>query len=305
MKRFFGRWAIGLPVIALVVMACGGGSGAGSSTTSATNDSTTTTTVVEETTTTAATEPVSLSFLIDDNQVTIDSAEALAAAFTAANPNVTFEIETRPGGGEGDNIVKTRLATGEMTDIFWYNTGSLFQALNPTETLVPVTDEPFVGNIVESFLPTVTAGDNVYGVPSQTAMGGGVLYNKAIYEDLGLSVPTNWDEFAANNEAILAAGIAPVGQTYSDTWTSQLFVLADFYNVQAAGPGLGRRLHQQSGKVRRPTSVGGFRTSPAGFRGRLVSAGFRLDDLRRRAQPVGNRRDRALPDAHVCPRGHR
>ena len=91
----------------------------------------------------------------------------MVAAFTEANPNVTIEIETRPGGGEGDNIVKTRLATGEMTDIFWYNTGSLFQALNPTETLVPITDEPFVENIVDSFLPTVTAEENVYGVPAR------------------------------------------------------------------------------------------------------------------------------------------
>ena len=232
---------------------------------------------------------MTLSFLIDDNQVTIDSAEALTAAFTAANPNVTFEIETRPGGGEGDNIVKTRLATGEMTDIFWYNTGSLFQALNPTETLVPITDEPFVENIVDSFLPTVTAEDNVYGVPSQTAMGGGVLYNKAIYEDLGLSVPTNWDEFAANNEAILAAGIAPVGQTYTDTWTSQLFVLGRLLQHPDRGPGLGGEVHQQPGQVRRPACVGGLRATAAGLRGRLVSAGLRLDDLRRRAQPVGDR----------------
>jgi raffinose/stachyose/melibiose transport system substrate-binding protein len=67
-------------------------------------------------------------------------------------------------------------------------------------------------------------------------MGGGILYNKKIYEDLGLSVPTTWEEFAANNEAIKEAGIAPVIATFGDTWTSQLFVLADYYNVQQAHP---------------------------------------------------------------------
>ena len=40
----------------------------------------------------------------------------------------------------------------------------------------------------------------------------------------------------ANNEKIKAAGKVAVEQTYGDTWTSQLFVLADYFNVQAAVP---------------------------------------------------------------------
>ena len=76
-------------------------------------------------------EPVTLTWYIDDNNVTADRLQGLVDAYTAINPNVTFEIETRPGGTDGDNLVKTRLATGEMTDIFYYNSGSLLQALNP------------------------------------------------------------------------------------------------------------------------------------------------------------------------------
>ena len=69
-------------------------------------------------------------------------------------------------------------------------------------------------NVDESFNPTVIAEWEVFGVPIRTAMGGGILYNKKVYADLGLSVPTTWDEFAANNEKIKAAGIAPVIATY-------------------------------------------------------------------------------------------
>ena len=146
--------------------------------------------------------------------------------------------------------------------------------------MVPITDEPFVENIVEDFLTTVTAGEDIYGVPAGTGLGGGVLYNKTIYEDLGLSVPTSWEEFAANNDAILAEGIAPVGQTYSDTWTSQLFVLADYYNVQSEDPELGGGVHQQPSQVRRPAGVGGLRASPRGLREGLVPGGLRRSDLR-------------------------
>ena len=228
------RWVLFVGM-ALLVAACGGAATDTTAEDSSTTTAGATTTEAAETTAPAG-ETVTLTFLVDDTQNTIDTSQALVDAFMEQNPGVAIEIETRPGGADGDNIVKTRLATGEMTDIFWYNSGSLFQALNPTETMVDLSAEPFVENISESFLPTVSANGSVYGVPVGTGLGGGILYNKTIYDDLGLNVPQTWEEFAANNEAILAAGIAPVGQTYADTWTSQLFVLADYYNLQVQDP---------------------------------------------------------------------
>ncbi|HET8671653.1 MAG TPA: extracellular solute-binding protein, partial [Candidatus Saccharimonadales bacterium] len=155
-------------------------------------------------------EPITLTWLIDDSQQSQEGHKAIADAYMALHPNVTIEFENRPQGGDGDNIVKTRLATGEMTDLFSYNSGSLLQALHPTETLVDLTNEPFIANIVESFLPTVSQDGQIFGVPDGTAMGGGILYNKKVYADLGLSVPKTWAEFEANNEKIKAAGITPV-----------------------------------------------------------------------------------------------
>jgi raffinose/stachyose/melibiose transport system substrate-binding protein len=178
-----------------------------------------------------------LNLLLDGNADTIAMMEALTAAYTAANPDVTFEMENRPGGSEGDNMVKTRLATGEAGDIIQYNSGSLFQALKPAETLADLTDLPGQANIVDSFKPVVTAPDGtIRGVPFGAAMGGGVYYNRKLYEELGLSVPKTWDEFMANNAKVKEAGKVPVATTFGDTWTSQLFVLGDFFNVQAEVP---------------------------------------------------------------------
>ncbi len=66
-------------------------------------------------------------------------------------------MESRPQGSEGDNVVKTRLSTGDMSDIFQYNSGSLFQALAPAQNLAPVTDQPFAAQLDENFTQTVTA----------------------------------------------------------------------------------------------------------------------------------------------------
>ena len=214
----------------------------------------------------AAAEPVTLTYLVDDSEATQTSAKALADAYTALHPNVTIEIESRPGGTEGDNIVKTRLATGEMTDIFWYNSGSLLQALNPSDTLVDLSSEPFMANVVESFLPTVSQDGQIFGVPVRTAMGGGILYNKKVYADLGLSVPKTWAEFEANNEAIKAAGIAPVLATFGDTWTSQLFVLADYYNVEQAHPTFAADYTANKAKYASiPEAMNGFAYLQEGF----------------------------------------
>ena len=204
-------------------------------------------------------EPVTLTYYTDDTNVTAAPMQGLIDASTALHPNVTIEIETHPGGSEGDNLVKTRLATGDMSDMFYYNSGSLLQALDPSDTLVDLSAEPFIANIQESYLPTVSANGGIFGVPTEGTLGGGILYNERIYSELGLEVPLTWADFAANNEAIKAAGIAPVCATFGDTWTSQLFVLADYYNVQTAVPDFAERYTGNQAKYAdTPAAMAGF-----------------------------------------------
>ncbi|MFC7403494.1 ABC transporter substrate-binding protein [Georgenia alba] len=180
---------------------------------------------------------VEIDFLVDNSADTVAAAEALVEAFEADHPNISVTLETRPGGAEGDNIVKTRLSTGEMADVFIYNTGSLFQALNPDSTLVEMSDQPWASELDEEFVNTVSTENGTYGNAWGATFGGGILYNRAVYEDLGLEVPQSWDEFMANNETIAAeSDVAPVIQTYGATFTSQLWVLADFGNVLADDP---------------------------------------------------------------------
>jgi raffinose/stachyose/melibiose transport system substrate-binding protein len=169
-----------------------------------------------------------------DGQTVIQ--EALIEAFTAANPKISIKLETQPGGTEGDNLTKTKLSTGEMPEVFNYNTGSLMQALSPDTQLVNLADEPWVKDLDETFVPTVSTDKGLYGAPLGTTQAGGVLYNKKVYEELGLEVPTSWDEFMANNKKIKDAGKTPIIQTFGTDWTAQLFVLADFANVMAQDP---------------------------------------------------------------------
>ena len=111
---------------------------------------------------------VTLTVLTSNPPQDIKAVEGLAADFMAKYPSIKVEVEARPGGGEGDNIVKTRLATGEMADVFLYNSGSLFQALNPKKNLVDVTNEPFQADVHDTFKKVVSVEGKVYGAPIET-----------------------------------------------------------------------------------------------------------------------------------------
>lgn len=230
-------------------------------------------------------EGTQLSFLVDNSEATVALGEALAKDFNASQQGITVKVETRPAGSEGDNLIKTRLATGDMTDVFMYNSGSLFQALTPEKQLAKLTGESWVGSLDKDFRESVSAGGDVYGLPFGSSSAGGILYNRDVYARLGLQVPTTWDQFMANNAAIKAAGVDPVIQTYQTTWTSQLFVLADFHNVAKAEPNFAT--DYTAGKVK-------YATSPAALRGfqhlqEVHDAGFMNADFASAKQEDGLR----------------
>lgn len=200
--------------------------------------------------------PVEISMLID-NQSTLDGIKAVATA-AEKQLNIRLTINLRPGGPEGENLVKTRLVAGDMDDINFFNSGSLYLALNPAKHFLDLTNEPYMKKVIDSFKSTVSVDGKVYAAPAEAIMAGGWLYNKKVYAALGLKVPKTWAELMANCEKIKAAGKAAVIASYKDDWTSQLLVLADYYNVQAAYPKFAADYTAHKA---------GFSTVPAALRG--------------------------------------
>jgi raffinose/stachyose/melibiose transport system substrate-binding protein len=152
--------------------------------------------------------------------------------------NIKTEVEIRVGGGEGETIVKTRLATGDMNDIFSMNTGSKINDMNPERNLLELDDQPFVARLQDAYKTAATATNGrLYAIPdSFSANYGAIMYNKKIYADLGLTVPKTWKEFLDNCEKIKAAGKTAVIGSYKDTWTSQLVFLQEEYYIKKAMP---------------------------------------------------------------------
>jgi raffinose/stachyose/melibiose transport system substrate-binding protein len=149
--------------------------------------------------------------------------------------NIKTDVELRVVGGEGETIVKTRLATGDMTDILYFNTGSKTGDINPVKNCVDLSNEPFASRLIDSFKIAASVNGKLYAVPATfSTQAGGILYNKKIYRELGLQVPLTWKDFLENCAKVQAAGKIGLIGAYKDTWTSQIIFLSEEYYIKQA-----------------------------------------------------------------------
>lgn len=203
--------------------------------------------VAEETTEAApAVEGGELTMLIDTD-VSIAGFNAVAE-LAKQKLGITITIETRPGGADGDNVVKTRLASGDMADLCAYNSGALLSALNPSEYFLDLSGEALVDRLDDTYKSSVTVDGKVYGIPLGSSQAGAIIYSKTLYEKYGLSVPKTWDEFLANCDVLKENGETAILGTFADSWTSQVAFLGDNYNLMSAEADFIKNLEAGSAK---------------------------------------------------------
>jgi raffinose/stachyose/melibiose transport system substrate-binding protein len=146
---------------------------------------------------------------------------------------IVSELEIRPGGSEGETVVKTRLASGSMSDLFIFNTGSKTNDINPEKYCADLS--AYKPKLDNGYIVSASVNGKLYSVPvDYSAYAGIMMYHKGVYQKLGLQIPKTWAEFLANCDKIQAAGITPILGTMKDTWTSQLIFLQEEYYIEAA-----------------------------------------------------------------------
>ena len=59
-----------------------------------------------------------------------------------------------------------------------------------------------------------------YAVPLGVHRNGVLWFNKAIFDEHGLTAPTTWDEFFAAADTLKAAGVTPLALGDKDGWTA-------------------------------------------------------------------------------------
>lgn len=121
------------------------------------------------------------------------------------------------------DVIKTKLSTGEAPDIFCVDSGITIEAeYRVTKNCAELTGESWVSRMDSSVLPMVSADDKVYGITFPGYKVWWYYYNKKIFNDLGLKVPVNYQQFKEVCAAIKATGVTPIYEAVQDGWHQQL-----------------------------------------------------------------------------------
>lgn len=145
-----------------------------------------------------------------------------------------------------DRALRTRLASGHATDIFLMQSTrwSLGNEIDPRKCCLDLTGQEWTSRLKEEWLPAVTYDDRFYGLVVWDDMVGWVYtYNDAIFDELGLTVPTTTEEFMNVCEQIKQAGIVPIYEPGASRWHFALTFFSMGATFEERDPGLYARLN--------------------------------------------------------------
>jgi raffinose/stachyose/melibiose transport system substrate-binding protein len=146
------------------------------------------------------------------------------------------------------NVLKTKLNAGEAADIFGGQAGKsdLKVQYDVQTNAVDLTDQEWAQRIDPVVLDQSSLDGKVYGAEIWDVIASNywvVLYNKEIFEQVGVAVPTTFAEFDAVAAKILAAGITPIYEPVSDGWHHVLWFPENGPRYEELEPGLADKLN--------------------------------------------------------------
>jgi raffinose/stachyose/melibiose transport system substrate-binding protein len=166
----------------------------------------------------AASDPVTLtmgSWRVDDTA----QINRLLEACNAQYPHITIQFDpTNPP--DYNAVLRTQLEGGTAPDLFYLRSFSTSRNLFEEGFLEPLADLPGLNENFDDAARAPWATDDgvPYGVPF-IAVSHGIYYNQDMFTELGLQVPTSWEELLVVAQAIQDAGLIPFANASGDEWT--------------------------------------------------------------------------------------
>ncbi|BBI35733.1 ABC transporter substrate-binding protein [Cohnella abietis] len=198
--------------------------GCGSKTSSTENDP-----KQEAASTTTATdkeEPVTLKFLHF-----VPYSKAALDKFHEKYPYITIQFEQVDTVNYA-TVLKSRLAAKADVDIIGLHaTQEELGWAAQNNSLIDLSGAPYLDNIMPAAVQAGTVDGKVYAF-AQGTYAIGVWYNKGIFEQAKVEIPTNWTDFLAAAEKIKQTGVAPLVISGKDTWTTSYYTMPQWIELE-------------------------------------------------------------------------
>ncbi len=153
---------------------------------------------------------------------------------------VTVDLQTIPGDQYPD-ILQSKLDTGTNSDIFWIQSNPFAiesTIVYPEEYCIDFTGAEWESLIPEPRLEACKYDGKLYGMQLwHNSPEYVMLYNKTLFDELGLEIPTTYEDFKKVSETIYNEGITPWFVPGADGWQHQLafFQIGGVYEQNQAG----------------------------------------------------------------------
>ena len=151
----------------------------------------------------------------------VDTYNKLVEKFEAENPDIDVVVSAPP---DATTVLKTRLVKGDAPDIISLSADRSFADFVDANILEDLSGEinfsvidPVYNQMLKDL--EIESVEGIYGVP-YALNASGVIYNKDIFNELGLSIPKTWDEFLELAQIVQDNGITPFYFTLKESWTS-------------------------------------------------------------------------------------
>lgn len=141
-----------------------------------------------------------------------DALDLLIEAYQEKNPNVEFDVQT-VSSEQYVTTYKTRIQANDALDLFFGKPQALTEFVNGGH-FMDLTGEPLLDNLQDILVDECTIDGKVYGVPLDMQVKG-AFYNKSMFEEMGVEVPTTRTEFLNVLETFNDAGILPLTHAYN------------------------------------------------------------------------------------------
>lgn len=155
------------------------------------------------------------------------------ARFEAEHPGVTVQWDSSSGDDYQFTGLPALLQSDTPPDIYFEWGGARVKNHYLDGEAMDISDlaAEFKADYSSSSWGGFEFDGAVYGLPLKQDITIQMWYNKTIFDDLGLSVPTTYDEFINVCETIKAAGITPIVMGNADAWVAGNFIGLFLYRV--------------------------------------------------------------------------
>lgn len=146
----------------------------------------------------------------------VDIYNEIIARFEKENPNIKVNQNNVP---DPRTVLQTRLASNDVPDIILtYPNETEFKLYVSEGYMMDISGTDALKNIKTDILDTIKIDGKDYSMPLSINTTG-VFYNKAIFKEQGIAIPTTYDELIAACDKLKAAGITPFALSDKDNWT--------------------------------------------------------------------------------------